>query len=244
MIEPLTEVRGARSSWLTIARNSARSRSSSFSGVMSCTVATYRSNSPFSVRMGVALMQGRHRSVLRQREGDLLASYRLAELGAPPPGRSHAATPRARPPGAGSGPRGVPRATDRDRWTSTSLASPPGWPTPWPPLLRRRTTTPTGAVFTRVSRSASGPLHIAVLPGVGDDQRRLRGEHDQRLDILLAERLIRPVMAQPDDSREFGPMSHRRSQARKHVHWQLRYPDQPTPRIRGSSPRGEAPGAC
>ena len=54
--EPLMEVSGPRSSWLTMPRNSARSRSSSSSAVMSCRVTTTDSNSPSAERMGVALM--------------------------------------------------------------------------------------------------------------------------------------------------------------------------------------------
>ena len=38
--DPLMEVRGARSSWLTIPRNSARSLSNSFRDAMSCRVTT------------------------------------------------------------------------------------------------------------------------------------------------------------------------------------------------------------
>ena len=54
--DPLMEVRGARSSWLTIPRNSARSLSSSFRDVMSCRVTTTVSNSlSSSERDGVAL---------------------------------------------------------------------------------------------------------------------------------------------------------------------------------------------
>ena len=49
------EVSGARSSWLTIPRNSARMRSCSSSGVMSCRVTTTDFNSPSSDWMGVAL---------------------------------------------------------------------------------------------------------------------------------------------------------------------------------------------
>ena len=37
-VEPLIEVSGARNSWLNVSRNSARSRSSSSRGVMSCRV--------------------------------------------------------------------------------------------------------------------------------------------------------------------------------------------------------------
>ena len=53
--EPLIEVSGARSSWLTMARNSARIRSRASSGVRSWTVTTVDSNSPVSERIGVAL---------------------------------------------------------------------------------------------------------------------------------------------------------------------------------------------
>ena len=42
--EPFTAARGVLSSWLTMARNSARSRSCSCSGVMSCRVTTQDAN--------------------------------------------------------------------------------------------------------------------------------------------------------------------------------------------------------
>ena len=53
--EPLIEVSGARSSWLTMPRNSARRRSSSSSGARSCTVTTTDSTAPSAEWMGVAL---------------------------------------------------------------------------------------------------------------------------------------------------------------------------------------------
>ena len=49
-------VNGIRSSWLTMPRNSARSRSSSSKGVMSCIVAMTDTTSPSAERTGVALM--------------------------------------------------------------------------------------------------------------------------------------------------------------------------------------------
>ena len=49
------EVRGIRSSWLTMPRNSARSRSCSSTAVMSCMATTTDSTSPSPERMGVAL---------------------------------------------------------------------------------------------------------------------------------------------------------------------------------------------
>ena len=52
--DPFSVVSGVRSSWLTIARNSARMRSISWSAVMSCIVMTIVSTSPPSARIGVA----------------------------------------------------------------------------------------------------------------------------------------------------------------------------------------------
>ena len=46
--EPLMAASGVRNSWLTISRNSARTRSSSRSGAMSCMVTTTEATAPFS----------------------------------------------------------------------------------------------------------------------------------------------------------------------------------------------------
>ena len=54
--EPLIEVSGARSSWLTRPRNSARMRSSSRSGSRSCMVTTTEASAPSGPWIGVALM--------------------------------------------------------------------------------------------------------------------------------------------------------------------------------------------
>ena len=71
--EPLMEASGARSSWLTMARNSARSRSSSSSGVMSCRVTITDSTSPRSERMedreDYAARHLRQRTRRRRRSG-------------------------------------------------------------------------------------------------------------------------------------------------------------------------------
>ena len=53
--DPLIAASGVRSSWLTMPRNLARSRSRSSSGVMSCRVTTTDSTSPSSEKMGVEL---------------------------------------------------------------------------------------------------------------------------------------------------------------------------------------------
>ena len=54
--EPLMVVSGVRSSWLTMLKNSPRSRCRSSSGVMSCTVATTDTTAPSPEKIGVALM--------------------------------------------------------------------------------------------------------------------------------------------------------------------------------------------
>ena len=53
--QPLIDTSGACSSWLTMPRNSARSRSSSSRGVRSCRVTTSDSTAPSSARIAVAL---------------------------------------------------------------------------------------------------------------------------------------------------------------------------------------------
>ena len=53
--DPLIALSGARSSWLTISRNSARWRSSSCSGARSCTVTTTDSTAPSEEWIGVTL---------------------------------------------------------------------------------------------------------------------------------------------------------------------------------------------
>ena len=52
--EPMIDVSGARSSWLTMPTNSARSRPCSSRGARSCRVTTTDSTAPSSARIGVA----------------------------------------------------------------------------------------------------------------------------------------------------------------------------------------------
>ena len=75
------EVSGVLSSWLTMPRNSARSRSSSSIGVMSCMVTTTDStspSSPSSEKMGVALTRVVTLSPVGGLEDDLLGPHRLS----------------------------------------------------------------------------------------------------------------------------------------------------------------------
>ena len=56
VVEPLMVANGVRSSWLTMPRNSARRRSCSSNGDMSCRVTTKETTSPSAEWMGVALI--------------------------------------------------------------------------------------------------------------------------------------------------------------------------------------------
>ena len=84
--EPLIEVSGARSSWLTMPRNSARMRSISRSGARSCRVTTTEasaSSGPSGSRIGVALMSVVTLRPVRDREHDLLGPHRLGAVQRP-----------------------------------------------------------------------------------------------------------------------------------------------------------------
>ena len=79
-VEPLIEVSGARSSWLTIPRNADRCRSSSSSGPRSCMVTTTDTSSPSSEWIGVTLMSVRTLRPSGHRQLDLLGAHRRGVL--------------------------------------------------------------------------------------------------------------------------------------------------------------------
>ena len=151
--EPLMEVSGVRSSWLTMPRNSARSRSSSSIGVMSCRVTTKDSTSPSSERMGVALS-----SAVTLRPSGTWMTISSARTVSPVfsacargNSRSDTSRPSARRTvttssscsGGWSGIRRPSTILLASRLNDTGA-----------PVLASKTTTPTGEVFIRVSRSA------------------------------------------------------------------------------------------
>ena len=150
---PFTAARGVLSSWLTMARNSARSLSCSSSGVMSWSTATKDSISPSAERMGVALS-----SALTLRPSgtrSTISSARIVSL-----------SPRARAMDISSREISVPSARVT---VMTSRSCSGGWsgsrrPSTillismlkerGAPVLPSKTATPTGEVSTSVSRSA------------------------------------------------------------------------------------------
>ena len=152
-VDPLIEVSGARSSWLTMLRNSACSRSSSRSDARSCRVTTIDSAAPSAAWIGVALT----------------SSVTLRPSG------TESTTSSARTVAAslmtcfiGSSARAISRPSE-NRHVSASSSSSGGRPGALSPSTSRlasrfndaglpvpasNTTTPTGEVSTRASRSA------------------------------------------------------------------------------------------
>ena len=207
--DPLMEVRGVLSSWLTIPRNSARRRSSSSSGVMSCRVTTTDSTFTSSERMGVALTR-----VVTDRPSGAWRTISSASTVSPvrsawargnssrdisrPSARRKVSTSSS----CSAEPFGAHRSLTillASRFTDTGF-----------PVLASKTRTPTGAVFTRVSRSVPDPLLLPVPAGVGDDQRRLGGEHHQGLLVLLGELPL--LLADVDGSDVLAPVTERSGQ--------------------------------
>ena len=118
--DPLMEVRGILSSWLTMARKSARSRSVSSTAARSWRVTMKDSTAPSSPRMGAALSSTVTLLPVGDPQHDLLGLDRLRGAQQPGQGKLPAATPPARrpagrslgsagPPASGRGPAGCPR---------------------------------------------------------------------------------------------------------------------------------------
>ena len=151
--EPLMAASGVRSSWLTSPRNAARWRSSSWSGVRSCMVTTTETTAPSSARIGVPLT-----SIDTLRPSGTESSNSSARTVSPVPShcaRGNSLKDTSRPPGR--------------RTVTTSSSASGGWSPvrsastmrrasrlteTGRPVLASNTTTPTGEVSTRASRSA------------------------------------------------------------------------------------------
>ena len=150
--DPLMAAKGVLSSWLTMPRNSARSRSRSSSGVMSCMVTTTDSTSPSSERMGVALTKVV--TLLPSGASSTISSARTVSPVISPWARGNSSRETSRPSArrkvstsrsCSADPPGAHRSLTillASRLTDTGF-----------PVLASKTRTPTGVVFTRVSRS-------------------------------------------------------------------------------------------
>ena len=150
--EPLMEVRGILSSWLTMARNSARSRSGSLTSAISCMVTTMDSICPPSDRIGVAFSS----SVRLRPSGTLMTTSSARNVS---PDCSASAT--------GKSLSETSRPSARRKVTSSSRSC-AGWSGSrrlstirrasrlkdlGSPVATSNTATPTGEMSTRVSRS-------------------------------------------------------------------------------------------
>ena len=147
------EVRGDRSSRLTISRNSARDRPGSPREVRSCRVTTTEATTPSSDRMGVALTKVETLRPSGTRSTNSSARTVSAALSTWDMGNSFSETsiPSARRKdstssscsGVCSGSRRPSTSRRASRLKDTGV-----------PVRASNTTTPTGAVLTRVSRPA------------------------------------------------------------------------------------------
>ena len=152
-VEPRIEVSGIRNSWLTMSRNSDRKRSSSSSGLRSCRVTTMDSTSPSPDRIGVALT-----SVRTRRPSGTSRTISSARTVSP--------VLRACVMPSLSRETSWPSARRKVRTSKTCSREPPGRRRPSTirfasrlndtirPARALKTTTPTGEVSTRASRSA------------------------------------------------------------------------------------------
>ena len=214
--EPLMVVSGVRSSWLTAPRNSARSRSSSSSGVMSCRVATTEMISPSAERIGVALT-----TVVTSRPSArwmTIASARTVSplLSALDMGRS--AIVISRP--------SMRRDGDQPQQFLEAPALPAQADDP-PRLLVERDDVPhlcvedqdsdRGRVDQRLE-VGSRPVLVAVTAGVRNRQRRLGGEHDDGLLVFAGELIPVALPAEIDGADLFAAIADRCSQERP-GHW-------------------------
>ena len=152
-VEPLMEISGVRSSWLTMARNPSRCRSSSSSGARSCRVTTTDSTSPSAARIGVELTSvrtpwpsGSDSTISSARTLSPLLSCRAIGISASdtsrPSARRHVTTPSS----SSMGPSELRRPSTirrASRLIETGC-----------PVRASKTTTPTGEVSTRASRPA------------------------------------------------------------------------------------------
>ena len=146
-VTPLMEMSGARSSWLTMARNFARRRSVSSSAARSCIVTTTVSASPPAVGMGVALTSMRtlrpsgtesSTSAARRRSA-LFSSSSVTSR----PSASREVSTSRKLSSDPSGPSSPARMRFASRLTVSGL-----------PVAASSTTTPTGEVSTSASKSA------------------------------------------------------------------------------------------
>ena len=191
------EVSGARSSWLTMPRNSVCNRSSSFSGVRSCIVTTTDSTATVRRADRRGVDQHPHAAAVGDRQHDLLGAHgrRLAQLPC-----------EARLVEGDLPPIGEP-ARQRLQQSLPGLARRAhGVDNPSRLLIERHRFRGPGVVDHDAHRRGldqglqvgPGPPLVAVRARVGDRRRRLRREQDEDLLVLGRELLLAFLVAQEE----------------------------------------------
>ena len=209
-VEPLMEVSGTRSSWLTMPRNSARWRSSSSSGARSCMVTTTDATAPSSAWIGVALIERGDAAPVGGREHDLLGAHRLGA--AQRPRQRQFVEGDLAPVGeaAGEDPEQVLGGAARHAQALDDA--------PCLAVEQGRAAGPDvehdhadrGGLDQRLEVGA-GALLGAVGARVGDRGRRLRGEQHQDLLVLVGERRAALLLDEIEVADMEAAMAHRRA---------------------------------
>ena len=195
---------GARSSWLTMPTNSARSRSCSSSGARSCMVTTTVSISPESNRIGVVLISMRR---LRPSgtESSTSAARSVSAL-------SSSSSVTSRPSGE---PRGQHLAQVLQGAVRTEQA---GEDAPGLPVDRQRIAglriehhdADRRGLDQRLEVGPRAPL-VAVRPRVGDGDRGLSREQHQQLLVLVGELLAALLPGEEEGAYIGATVAHRRA---------------------------------
>ena len=190
------EVSGARSSWLTMARKSARSRSTSSRGVMSCMVTTTDSTAPSRERMGVELTMA-----LTLRPLGTLMTISSARTVSPAlsnwaMGNSRRET--SRPSARRQAGQNLQQGLRRLAGVAQALNDAADFPVEghWRPGPGVEDGHPhRGGVYQRLQVGPGPPL-LPVAVGVGDGQGCLGSEEHQRVLILPGEPLLARLVRQ------------------------------------------------
>ena len=207
--EPLMEVSGARNSWLTMPRNSARRRSSSSSGARSCMVTTTETTSPRAPRIGVTLMSvSFHAASVGHREQDLLGTHRRrVAKGAD---QRHLAERKLAPVGEAAV-DDLQQLLGRTTGGAQSLHDASGLAVErhQKPALRVEHHDADRRGLDQGFEIGPGALLVVVDAGVGDRGGRLRGEEHQQILVLVGERRSALLLGEEEAAHMHAPVAHR-----------------------------------
>ena len=220
--DPQMEVSGRRSSWLTIPRNSARSRSISSSCVMSCMVTTTDSTSPASDRTGVTLTStltllpsGTARTISSARTVSVMLRVSAKgnsgrEISLPSARRTVSKSSSCSAVWSGSSRPSTILLASRLKETGA-------------PLRYVEDGDPHGGSVDEGFQAGLGALLLPVPAGIGDHQGDLGGEHDQGLLILLGELAAVLLLGQVDIAHAPAAVAYGYAQEGAHGHRSVQF---------------------